>query len=81
MAELAADPGEAREELTELRLTIARKRNEETNLKLGYRRAEEGIGNIPAAALKHRLIETRSELTELEARVAALAELLGEPPA
>ena len=61
-------------ELAELQVAIARKRNEVSNLTVGYRRSESGISPIPSEPLMRRLVTTRAELTELEERLAALQE-------
>ena len=59
-------------ELAELQVAIGRKRNEVSNLTVGYRRAESGVSPIPSEPLMRRLVQTRTELTELEERQAAL---------
>jgi predicted nucleic acid-binding Zn-ribbon protein len=65
------------EELTELRVILARKRSEVSNLKTGYIRAVEGVGPIPPEPLRRNLIATRAELTEIEQRIAAIQLELG----
>jgi hypothetical protein len=68
-----------REDLAELQLALARKRNEVSNLKVGYVRAVEGVGTIPSEPLRRNLIATRAELTDIEAHVAAIQQQLGVP--
>ncbi|HEU0166293.1 MAG TPA: hypothetical protein VFS62_00855 [Chloroflexota bacterium] len=74
MAEVgdAADEKALEMDLAELQVAIARKRNEVSNLTVGYRRAESGISPIPSEPLMRRLVQTRAQLTELEERLAAL---------
>jgi hypothetical protein len=57
-------------ELAELQVAIARKRNEVSNLTVGYQRAQAGVSPIPSEPLMRRLVETRAELTELEEELA-----------
>jgi hypothetical protein len=68
----AADEKALEMDLAELQVAIARKRNEVSNLTVGYRRAESGISPIPSEPLMRRLVQTRAQLTELEERLAAL---------
>ena len=68
-----------REDAAELHLALGRKRSEVSNLKLGYIRAVEGSGSIPSEPLRRNLIATRTELIQLEERLAALRQQLGEP--
>ena len=67
-----------REDLSEIQLELNRKRNEVSNLKVGYVRAVEGAGMIPAEPLRRNLIAARAELTDIEERVAALQRQLSE---
>ena len=66
------DPKALELELADLQVAIARKRNEVSNLTVGYRRAESGVSPIPSEPLMRRLVTTRAELTELEERLAML---------
>lgn len=68
-----------RDELAELLLAQARKRNEVSNLKVGYIRAVEGSGPIPPEPLRHNLVAARAELTDIEQRLAELRLQLGQP--
>jgi len=67
------------EDLAELQLALARKRNEVSNLKTGYIRAVESAGPIPSEPLRRNLISARAELTDIEERVAAIRQQLGQP--
>jgi hypothetical protein len=67
-----------REDMVELQMALARKRNEVSNLKVGYVRAAEGSGPIPLEPLRRNLIAARAELTDIEQRMAALRDQLGE---
>ena len=60
------------QELAELQVALLRKRSEVSNLTVGYRRAEEGVGSIPAAPLIRNLVHARAELTDMEHRLAEL---------
>ena len=60
------------QELDELKVELERKRSEVSNLVVGYRRAVEGTGAIPAAALKRNLIQAREDLSVLEGRLQEL---------
>jgi len=71
---------ELQQELAELQVAVARKRNEVSNLSVGYRRAIEGIGPIPADPLLRNLISARAELTQLQQRLAQLERELGTSP-
>ena len=66
------DPKALELELADLQVAIARKRNEVSNLTVGYRRAQSGISPIPSEPLMQRLVTARAELTELEERLAML---------
>jgi hypothetical protein len=66
-----------RDELAELLLAQARKRNEVSNLKVGFIRAVEGSGPIPPEPLRHNLVVARAELTNIERRLAELRGQLG----
>jgi hypothetical protein len=66
-----------RDELAELLLAQARKRNEVSNLKVGFIRAVEGSGPIPPEPLRHNLVAARAELTNIERRLAELRGQLG----
>ena len=68
-----------RDELAELLLAQARKRNEVSNLKVGYIRAVEGSGPIPPEPLRHNLVAARAELTNIQQRLAELRRQLGHP--
>ena len=68
-----------REELAELLAALARKRNEVSNLKVGYVRSVEGVSPIPSAPLRHNLVAARAELTAIEQRLTTLRAELGEP--
>lgn len=76
MAAEPADPKALELELADVQVAIARKRNEVSNLSVGYRRSEAGISPIPSEPLMRRLVEARAELTALEERLAALRERL-----
>jgi len=60
-------------------VALARKHSEVSNLSVGYRRAVEGVGPIPADPLRRNLVAARAELTELEQRLAELQSHLQEP--
>ena len=67
------------QEIAELRVTLDRKRSEVSNLVVGYRRAVEGIGPIPADPLKRNLIQARFDLTTMETRLRELQDLAASP--
>ncbi len=67
-----------REQLSELLVVLGRKYSEVSNLKVGYIRAVEGVGHIPAEPLKRNLLAARADMTELEQRVAAIRHELGD---
>jgi len=72
---MPAEPDERKTlelDVADLQVAIVRKRNELSNLTVGYRRAEAGVSPIPSEPLMRRLVTTRTELTELEERLAAL---------
>ncbi len=66
------------QELSELQVSLVRKRSEVSNLTVGYTRAEDGIGPIPAEPLKRNLMSARSELVRMERRLAEIEALLAE---
>jgi len=68
-----------REDMAALEMALARKHSEVSNLKVGFIRAMEGSGPIPSEPLRRNLIAARAELTDIEQRVAALRQQLGEP--
>lgn len=57
-----------RQDLAELQVALLRKRSEVSNLTVGFTRATEGAGPIPAEPLRRNLLAARAELTELETR-------------
>ena len=61
-----------RQELTELQVQLLRKRSEVSNLTVGYRRAEEGVGAIPVAPLRKNLTSAKDELQDMESHAAQL---------
>lgn len=61
-----------RQELTELQVQLLRKRSEVSNLSVGYRRAEDGVGPIPLPPLLRNLTAARDALQDLERRAKAL---------
>ena len=68
------------QESAEIQVALERKRSEVSNLVVGYRRAVEGIGPIPADPLKHNLIQARLYLTALEAHLRELQTLEAASP-
>ncbi|MGH2365910.1 MAG: hypothetical protein ACRDHX_14820 [Chloroflexota bacterium] len=73
-----------RQELTELQVQLLRKRSEVSNLSVGYRRAEDGVGAIPLPPLLRNLTTARDALQDLERRAKALEDqiqLLESTPA
>lgn len=71
----AVDDAEAhmlRDELADLLVALERKRSEISNLKVGFIRSVESGGPIPAEPLKRNLISARTELTDIEQRVASI---------
>lgn len=68
-----------RQDLADLVLALNRKRDEVSNLKVGYVRAVEGSGPIPAEPLRRNLIDARAQLTDIEQRVSVLRRELGGP--
>jgi O-acetyl-ADP-ribose deacetylase (regulator of RNase III) len=67
-----------RQELAELQVALLRKRSEVSNLTVGFTRATEGEGAIPAEPLRRNLVAARAELTELETRERELQRHLRE---
>ena len=61
---------ELRQELAELQVALLRKRSEVSNLKVGFIRAVSGASPIPSDPLSRNLVAARTELTELERRLA-----------